>query len=104
MNYPGWEKLTLMEQMANIGSEVERAILWKEKNNPTYSQQAFYRALELIDLTLAIWKDRARLKELARVREAWVDYWVGDNKFSSSAKLWRSYFYAFNYAARNITG
>jgi hypothetical protein len=48
-----WHQLSFLEQMANIGSEVERALNWRRKNNPTYSQRAFERALELIDLTLA---------------------------------------------------
>lgn len=48
-----WKKLSLIEQMANIGSEVERAISWKNKNSKEYSAMAFERALELIDLTLS---------------------------------------------------
>ena len=28
-----WFKLKFVEQMANIGSEIERTILWKNKNN-----------------------------------------------------------------------
>jgi len=28
-----WNKLSLVEQMANDGSEGERAISWKKKNN-----------------------------------------------------------------------
>ena len=96
-----WFELSLFEQMANIGSEVERAILWRSKNRE-YSIRAVERALELLDLTMADDKNRsgARLKEIARLREALVDYFYFDNQFSSSDKLWRNYFYAFNYAAR----
>ena len=47
-----WAELSFMEQMANIGSEVSRTSKWKEKGNAERSQSAFYRALELIDLTL----------------------------------------------------
>jgi hypothetical protein len=39
-----WQKLNFFEQMANIGSEVERAILWREKDKE-YSKLAIYRAL-----------------------------------------------------------
>ena len=28
-----WQKFTIFEQMANIGSEVGRALNWKEKNS-----------------------------------------------------------------------
>lgn len=95
-----WNKLSLIEQLANIGSEVERTMLWREKNNLDYSKQAFIRALELIDLTLSDSKNIHRLKELTRLREVLVDYFLEKNLYSSSDCLWRSYFNAFNYAAR----
>jgi hypothetical protein len=95
-----WNKLTLIEQMANIGSEVERTISWKNKGNLEYSKMAFIRALELLDLTITCDRNRKRLKELTRVREALVDYFESDNQFSSSDKLWKKYFFAFNYSAR----
>ncbi len=103
-----WFELNFLEQMANIGSEVERAILWKNKKNESrsklhqdeYSIKALDRALELLDLTIAGIRNRKHLKELTRLREALVDYFYFDNQFSSSDKLWRTYFYAFSYAAR----
>ena len=95
-----WEKLSLSEQMANIGSEVGRAINWRKKKNYQYSKMAFFRALELLDLTIACRKNKKRLKELTRVREALVDDFVGENKFSSSDELWQKYFWAFNHSAR----
>ena len=92
-----WFKLTFFEQMANIGSEVERAISWREKNKQ-YSIKAIERALELLELTISDIKNcsRARLKELMRLNEALIDYFYSDNQFSSSDKLWRNYFYIFN--------
>ena len=95
-----WEKLNLVEQMANIGSEVERTLLWREKGNSPYSQKAFERTLELLDLTIADSRNKKRLRELTRLREALVDYFFGENQFSSSDRLWRNYFFAFNYAAK----
>lgn len=95
-----WLQLSFLEQMANIGSEVERAINWKAKANVAYSLQAFERALELIDLTLDDTRNRSRLRELARVREAIVDYFFGENLFMSSDALWKKYFLNFAYAAR----
>jgi len=95
-----WSELPLCEQMANIGSEVERALNWRAKNNGVYSQKAFERALELMDLTLDGSADFPRLKELARTREAAVDYFFGDNQFMSTETSWRKYFSAFTFAAR----
>ncbi|MCK5466077.1 hypothetical protein KAI56_01080 [Candidatus Parcubacteria bacterium] len=96
----GWTKLSLVEQMANIGSEVERTISWKNKNNCDYSNRAFERALELLDLTIENPKRKSCLKELLRLREVLADYFVFDNQYSSSDQLWRNYFYPFNFAAR----
>ena len=91
--------MTIVEQLANVGSEVERAISWKKKGNPEYSQTAFFRALELLDLSLQATKIGSRLKELARLRETLVDYFFGENTWKSSDQLWHTYFYAFTYAA-----
>ncbi len=95
-----WDKLTLVEQMANVGSEVERTISWKKKKNNEYSWKAFERTLELLDLTISCKNNISRLNELTRLREALIDYFVGNNQFSSSDELWQKYFFAFNYNAR----
>lgn len=94
-----WEKLSFFEQAANIGSEVERAIKWR-KENKQYSQAAFERALELLDITIGDKKNQVRLKELLRLREVLVDYFQFDNIYGSSDEKWHNYFFAFSYAAR----
>ena len=96
----GWNRIGFTAQMANIGSEIERALNWKAKNNPAYSQQAFERALELMDLTLDSARGLSRLKEVARAREAAADYFSGSNEYGSSEESWRNYFAPFIYAAR----
>lgn len=95
-----WAKMTLVEQMANIGSEVSRALNWEMKDRGDFCQRAFFRALELIDLTLESQESLPRMREIARVREALVDYFYGSNQFRSSDELWRSYFDHFNYLVR----
>lgn len=95
-----WFTLSFMEQMANIGSEVERAIKWKNKKNPEYSKTAINRGLELLELTKSDARNINRLKELCRLYEVLVDYFYFSNQYSSSDELWHKYFYAFNYAAR----
>jgi hypothetical protein len=89
--------------MANIGSEVERALSWREKGNTEYSRTAFERALELVDLTLANPARPSCIKEVARLREALVDYFHGTNEFGSTESSWRKYFLYFAYAARRRT-
>lgn len=94
-----WFSKTIFEQMANIGSEVERTIKWRDKDQQ-YSKTAFERCLELVDLTAADPKNKNRLKEILRSRETLVDYFTGENIYGSTDKLWQNYFYGFNYAAR----
>lgn len=95
-----WDRLSFLEQMANIGSEVSRALNWRKKNNDSYSQKAVCRSLELVELTLKSVKGFSRYKELSRLKEAIIDYFYGENEFSSTDILWRKYFDHFNYAAR----
>ena len=95
-----WNELAFVEQMANIGSEVERALNWRAKRNAPYSQKAFERSLELMDLTLAGSRGFARLKELARVRETWADFFSGANRYVSTEASWKKYFLHFTFAAR----
>lgn len=95
-----WAQLSVCEQMANIGSEVCRAINWRNKGKKELSRKASSRALELLDFSLDSTRSVARLKEFARLREAVVDYFYGSNQFASSETLWQKYFDHFNYMAR----
>lgn len=100
MNIKRWNQLNFFEQMANVGSEVERAISWKIKNNAQYSRLSIERALELLSLTIGDKKNNKRLREIVRVYELLADYFYSDNNFQSSDLLWQKYFYNFAYVAR----
>ena len=95
-----WLKQPLMSQLANIGSEIFRALQWKSKLNMPYAQEANKRALELFDLTLDSSRKASELKEIARARELWLDFFVGENKYQQTEEQWKKYFYAFTYAAQ----
>ncbi|MFC1645893.1 hypothetical protein ACFL2Y_01795 [Candidatus Omnitrophota bacterium] len=95
-----WKELSLSAQMANIGSEISRALNWQKKGKEGPCQKAASRALELLDLSLDSVTSSSRVRELARLREAVVDYFFGSNEFSSSETLWRKYFDHFAYILR----
>ncbi len=95
-----WRKMPFLEQMSNIGSEIDRALHWKAKNNSVYCQKAFDRALELLGLSLESTREFPRLKELARVRETLADYFYGSNEYQSTESSWRNYFLHFTLALR----
>ena len=95
-----WYELTLMVQLANIGSEVGRATRAKSQGNDRRLAGALDRALELFDLTLADERWRGRLKEIARAREVICDFLVGNNKYGSTAESLDRYFLPFAVADR----
>jgi len=94
-----WFKLSLIEQMANIGSEISRTINWKYKSKKD-AQLAFYRALELIEFTINDSKNKNRLKEICRAKEMLIDWYLGNPLYQSTDKDWQKYFLQFNLAAR----
>jgi hypothetical protein len=108
MNEPGktlaegrWGTFSLAEQLGNIGSEVERSINWKKKNEQEKCLQALYRGLDLFDLSLSDkrWKF-SQLKEISRAREVVCDFVMGNNEYKSDEKFLNDYFLQFAIAAR----
>lgn len=96
-----WYQFSIYEQMANIGAEVGRAINWRNKKNLQMSNNAFFRALELIDFSINDPKNKNVQKEILRMRELLGDYFMGENIYHSTDEIWNKYFYYFNFAARN---
>lgn len=69
-----WKRMSLREQMANIGSEVGRTNKWIKKDKSAMAESAFYRALDLIDITIKYGRLNSdnrdcMLKEMCRMRE-----------------------------------
>lgn len=94
-----WYVLPLVEQLANVGSEVARASRWKEKD-PQACENAFNRALELLDLTIGDPRWTGRRKELTRVREFLCDAILGGSLYGSDLASLDRYFYHFAVATR----
>lgn len=94
-----WRAMSLAEQLGNVGSEVFRAIRWRDKE-PSSFQQACARALELIDLTIADPRWRTR-RELTRIREVVCDFLIGGNTYRTEATSLQQYFDQFAVLARN---
>jgi hypothetical protein len=62
--------------------------------------QAFERAIEPLDLTIADARNRKRLRELCRAREVLADTFAFDNIYQSTPESWQRYFHCFLVAAR----
>lgn len=94
-----WNKLSLMEQMGNVGSEISRALNWRDKDQKIY-QNAIDRALELLNLVMVDLRWRGRLKEIARARELLIDAILGGKEYKTSLNDLNKYFFNFALAAR----
>jgi hypothetical protein len=94
-----WETMPLVEQLANVGSDVARAYRWQGKDSQS-CEKAFIRALELLDLTIGDPRWKGRRKELTRVREMLCDAMLGGKEYGSDLASLDRYFFPFAVAAR----
>lgn len=94
-----WGELSLFEQLGNVGSEINRIIRFKNRDEQLYSNAA-ERAIELLNLTINDPRWRNRLKELIRTREALLVALYGGGDFSASLEELDRYFYQFALASR----
>ena len=94
-----WFKFSMLEQLSNVGADVGRAIKWKRLGKAEDSNCALMRAFELLSLTIADPKNRARLKELIRVNTVLLDYFYGENQYGYTDEAWDHYFDFYAYAA-----
>ena len=99
MTIDNWQKLSFYEQMGNIGSEISRALNWRDKDEKSYDN-AIARAFELLDLTIADLRWRLRLKEIVRARELLADAMFGGKEYKTTFEDLNNYFFHFALAAR----
>lgn len=91
-------RFSFEEQMANVGADVDQAFNWRKKGNEPYARNAYLRALDLIDFTIADPKNKDRAREAMEVRERLVDTFDGPNLSGSTQETWREYFEPFERA------
>jgi len=97
-----WEKMTINEQMGNIGSEVGRAIIAHRNGNKAREDRAIDRAIDLFSATIEVLvgtKHSYRLREVLRAREEFLRLFF-DDTFDSDADKIERYFMNYAFAAR----
>ncbi len=96
-----WQTLSLVEQMANIGSEASRTIRATGRGQEERATNAMARALELFDLTAIDprWKG-ARRREVLRARELFCALRYSSAPPPGDAEFVERYFLQFAVAAR----
>src|SRR3990167_6100403 len=92
-----WQKLSLFEQMGNIGSEVGRTYSAASRGDQAASKAAMTRALDLFDATTSNNElSPARRKEILRAKEEYLRAF-----FDNTDRPWiENYFMQFSIAAR----
>lgn len=93
-----WQKMSIFEQMGNIGSEVGRTFICLRRNDNLAAEAAMIRALDLFDITgqfLAA-KKPAEAREVLRAKEEYLQAYVSHKPDESLEK----YFNNFAIAAR----
>lgn len=100
-----WESLTLVEQLANVGSEVDRAIKAHEAGRADRRDAAVDRGLELFDLTAADQRWRGpRRREVLRARDEFCALFWDEHEQPGAAASLSRYFLHFAVAARRASG
>lgn len=99
-----WQRFSLVEQLANVGSEVDRAIRAHESGATARFDNALSRALDLFDQTAsdARWSGPQR-REVLRAREEFCRLFFDPTVSPDSSAGLRRYFLAFAVAARGLS-
>lgn len=90
-----WFQMPIGEQISNIGSEVERAIKYKNKGENKKSLDFVNKAIELIERSQMDPKNKNRIKELGFCKEEMIDYFIGENIYATTDDALRKYYNAF---------
>lgn len=95
-----WAQRSFIDQMANIGSEVSRALEAKRQGKHERAEQAMTRALDLFEATASLLGQQRspRLKELLRAKEQFLAAYIFGSEQVSIEVL--QYFFEWGIAAR----
>jgi len=92
-----WFRLCLFEQMSNVGCDLDRAVRLRDKGKIEQSRIVFNYTLNLLQLTIDDPKHNSYCDELIRVKNALIDYFLGNNENDIIDEEWYDYFIIFNY-------
>ena len=90
-----WFNMSVGMQLANVGSEVTRAIRWKNKNDQAKQRRFCEKAIELLELTKDDPKNEHRQGELNFCIEELEDYFLGENYYQTTDDMLIRYYDAF---------
>ena len=90
-----WQGFSLNQQLANVGSEISRAVSLKEKGDRENMKKSILRALELIDLTISDRRWKGRTYEIFKVREIICDMFFNNGANYNTKTDWLKNYFLF---------
>ena len=82
-------------QISNVGSEVHRAISWKNRGDEQKKINFFLKAIEFIELMKEDPKNQYRKRELDCCIDELRDYFTGENIYNTTEEQLIRYYDAF---------
>ena len=90
-----WFSMPIGTQISNIGSEVSRAITWKNKGNDKRKEGFCNKAIMYLNLSVEDPKNKHRAGELSLCIEELRDYFLGENLYGTADAVLHKYYDAF---------
>ena len=90
-----WFEMPISMQIANIGSEVSRAIRWKNRGNEKRKAGFCEKAIDFLQLSMEDPKNKHRIGELSFCIEELRDYFLGENIYGTTDEMLHRYYDAF---------
>ena len=90
-----WFEMPVSMQISNIGSEVSRAINWKNKGNEKRKVGFCEKAIEFLELSMEDPKNKHRAGEFSYCIEELKDYFLGENVYGTTDEMLHKYYDAF---------
>ncbi|MBR0173203.1 MAG: hypothetical protein IJQ21_10485 [Lachnospiraceae bacterium] len=90
-----WFQMPIGMQISNVGSEVFRALSWKNKGNEKRKIGFCNKAIEFLQLSIEDPKNRHRAGELSFCIEELQDFFLGENLYKTTEEMLHKYYDAF---------
>ena len=90
-----WFDMSVGEQISNIGSEVSRAIAWKNKGNDKRKIGFCNKSIAFLKLSMEDPKNKHRVGEFSFCIEELKDFFIGNNEYNTTDEMLHKYYDAF---------
>lgn len=90
-----WYNMPVGLQLANVGSEVNRALSWKKRGNAQRTASFCNKAIDFLEIMKTDEKNRNRIGELNFCIEELKDFFLGDNIYGTTDETLMKYYDAF---------